>query len=201
MNSVKFEISKDKKRIDILTYFPASYDHDDGMFPVAHIKLSESTNSYMDDFKGDYEELLALLQGHMETIRLLARMEATKQAKNTENARAKIAKEFASNANTRYNYLWEMGEPLPQVASYENVNIISLDYNKYNERIVRYQVDGGRPRYSMVREDAKGEEYFTVDNRRYPLGIFTFYAESSLGHERFKIKRWRPKPTKVYARS
>lgn len=200
MSDVQFRISKDKKRIDILTYFPASYDHDEGLFPVAHIKLSESTNSYMDDFRGDYEELLSLLQSHMNSIRLLARMDAVKQVKNASRVEAERLKRIASKNSTRYSDLWELGEPLPLVAKYENVRIISLDYNKYKEKIVRYQVDGGRPRYSMLREDAKGEEYFMVDARRYPLGIFTFYSERSLGRNRFDIKKWRPKPTKVYAR-
>lgn len=201
MSDVQFRISKDKKRIDILTYFPASYDHDEGLFPVAHIKLSESTSSYMDDFRGDYEELLTLLQNNMNSIRLLARMDAVKQVKNASRVEAETLKRIASENGTKYVNLWELGEPLPLVAQYENVKIISLDYNKYKEKIVRYQVDDGRPRYSMLREDAKGEEYFTVNSRRYPLGIFTYYAEKSLGYERLDVKKWRPKPTKVYARS
>lgn len=49
-----------KKRIQILAYSPAAYDHDDGWFEIANIKMSESKNSYMDDW--NLGELLASLK-------------------------------------------------------------------------------------------------------------------------------------------
>lgn len=54
------KIDKYKDRIRILAWSPASYDHDDGFFEVAHIKMSKSKNSFMDDWNLD--ELLGSIQ-------------------------------------------------------------------------------------------------------------------------------------------
>ena len=58
MNNLK--LVKHKKRIKILAYSPATYDHDDGWFEIANIKMSKSKNSFMDDW--DLSELLASLK-------------------------------------------------------------------------------------------------------------------------------------------
>ena len=54
------KIDKYKDRIRILAWSPAAYDHDDGFFEVAHIKMSKSKNSFMDDWNLD--ELLGSIQ-------------------------------------------------------------------------------------------------------------------------------------------
>ena len=53
-------LDKYKDRVRILAWAPASYDHDDGYFEIAHIKLSKSKNSFMDDW--DLDEILASLK-------------------------------------------------------------------------------------------------------------------------------------------
>ena len=54
------KLDKYRDRIRILVWCPASYDHDDGYYEIAHIKMSKSENSYMEDWNLD--ELLANLQ-------------------------------------------------------------------------------------------------------------------------------------------
>ena len=54
------KLDRYKDRIRILEWCPASYDHDDGFYEIAHIKMSKSKNSYMGDWTLD--ELLANLQ-------------------------------------------------------------------------------------------------------------------------------------------
>ena len=54
---MKLKVVRDKKRIKILAYSTASYDHDDGWFEIANIKMSKSKNTFMDDWNLD--ELMA----------------------------------------------------------------------------------------------------------------------------------------------
>lgn len=55
MREIKFRLREN--RIAILVWSPAAYDHDDGYYEVAHIKMSKSKNSYMNDWNLD--EVLA----------------------------------------------------------------------------------------------------------------------------------------------
>ena len=43
-------------------WFNGHYDHDDGWYPVAYIKLSRSKRTYMDDYAGNMDELFDLLK-------------------------------------------------------------------------------------------------------------------------------------------
>ena len=58
MSDIQFRIKNN--RIQILAWAPSGYDHDEGMFEIANIKLSNSRNSYMHDWNLD--ELLSLLK-------------------------------------------------------------------------------------------------------------------------------------------
>lgn len=55
----QFKFQKQKNRIAILAWHPAGYDHDEGYYEIAHIKLSTSSKSIMRDWNLD--ELMSVL--------------------------------------------------------------------------------------------------------------------------------------------
>ncbi|MEQ6206609.1 hypothetical protein [Enterococcus mundtii] len=55
----QFKFQKQKNRIAILAWHPAGYDHDEGYYEIAHIKLSTSSKSIMCDWNLD--ELMSVL--------------------------------------------------------------------------------------------------------------------------------------------
>ena len=62
----KYRMSNDGKRIMILAWSPAGYDHDDGWFEIGNIKLKNTKNSYLDDW--NLEEILASLNSQFRNI-------------------------------------------------------------------------------------------------------------------------------------
>ena len=62
----KYRMSNDGKRIMILAWSPAGYDHDDGWFEIGNIKLKNTKNSYLDDW--NLEEILANLNSQFRNI-------------------------------------------------------------------------------------------------------------------------------------
>jgi len=61
---LKFE--KANNCIKILTWANSAYDHDEGYFEIASIKMSKSGNSYMNDW--DLDEVLATLESNQNGV-------------------------------------------------------------------------------------------------------------------------------------